>query len=186
MGISGKAWRKLAAAVAVPGAAIGALAGFGVGPAMASTARPSPVAIETLHGHVAGTGLSPEVPVQESGAFSDHGYIAMRSDGHIINLSGNRQTVRLSRGNIYFGTSHDHYMGTIARQSCTWAYTETFSYGITGGTGRYQGARGSGRARIQVTAVLRRQHGHCTLGEPTPGTVSVTIDARGSFYHGAM
>jgi len=38
MGMSKKAWRRLATAVAVPGSAVGALAGFAAAPAMAGTA----------------------------------------------------------------------------------------------------------------------------------------------------
>ena len=177
MGISGKAWRRLAAAVAVPGAAIGALAGFSVAPAMAGTAQPKPYGIETLHGHIVGAGLNPRVPVYESGVFSDRGYIDLGGDGH---------TIYLNRGNIYIDTSNNGHTDKIDREVCTSAHTETFDYHITGGSGLYKDADGRGSARIQVTTALRRHNGICDGNEPVPGTSSLTIDARGSFRHGHM
>ena len=54
MGISKKAWRRLATAVALPGTAFGALAGFAAAPAMAGTAQPqmlSPNDFDVLIGY---------------------------------------------------------------------------------------------------------------------------------------
>jgi hypothetical protein len=51
MGISKKAWRRLATAVAVPGTALGALTGFAAAPAMASTAPQQSFPNETFSGY---------------------------------------------------------------------------------------------------------------------------------------
>ena len=52
MGISKKAWRRLATAIAVPGTALGALAGFAAAPAMAGTAQPQTASPnETFYGY---------------------------------------------------------------------------------------------------------------------------------------
>ena len=76
MGMSKKAWRRLATAVAVPGTALGALAGFAAAPAMAGTVQPQLMpANETFYGY--STVYSEYIPVKASGVISDRGYLAL-------------------------------------------------------------------------------------------------------------
>jgi hypothetical protein len=171
MGISKKAWRMLATAVAVPGSALGALAGFAAAPAMAGTAQPQmPAPNETFSGY--STVYSEYIPVNASGVIRDRGY---------LDLNGDRQaTVVLRHGSIYVSIGHRHISMSLDRRSCELTNTETFRYQITGGTQRYHDARGDGRGRIEVTSVVRRHHGMCEADAPIPGTTSVRLEAVGN------
>lgn len=60
-----KTWKKLAMAIAVPGMAVGTLAGVAAAPAMAATAHPRGSPIETISGW--GSGPGGTVNVQASG-----------------------------------------------------------------------------------------------------------------------
>jgi hypothetical protein len=168
MGLSKKTWRRLAAAVAVPGTALGALAGFAAVPAMAGTAQPQTTSPnETFHGY--GTVFSDHIPVVASGVFNDRGY---------LNLARNGQaTVVLRHGSIYVRISHNHDSMSLNRRSCESTNTKTFSYQITGGSQRYHAVRGAGYGSIKVTEAVRRRHGACLVNEPIPSTTSVRVEA---------
>jgi hypothetical protein len=170
LGISKKAWRRLATAVAVPGTALGALAGFAAAPAMAGTAQPQTMAPnETFYGH--STAYSEYIPVNASGVISDRGY---------LDLTGNRQAVIvLRRGAIYVSIGQRHDSRSLDPRTCAATNTETFRYQITGGSQHYRDARGDGRGIIEVKAVVRRQHGVCNPNAPIPNTTSVRLEAIG-------
>jgi len=179
MGIGGRTWRKLAMTVAVPGAAIGALAGFGAAPAMAgmATSHKPPLQNEKFHGSVAGE--NSVIPIWASGDFSDSG---------VIDLNGPNPglSVHLHHGSLSVD-HHDHTSTHIYRESCTAVVTVDSHYSITGGTGLYHDAFGFGVARIRTTAVLRRnRNGTCNPSEPMPGSIYTVFDAHGPFtLHGA-
>lgn len=175
MGISGRAWRRLALAVAVPGIALGTLAGFTAAPAMASVAQPNtPGPIETFHAY--GTGLpNGDVPMYAHGAFSDYGYISLAG-------LGSNYTMYLHQGDIYVHTAGPSSTPTVAPQSCNVSYTQHFTYGITGGTGNYSNLDGFGYGRLRVSAVVYRHNGTCQLNDPIPGTFRVLIDASGPVF----
>ena len=168
MGISKKAWRRLATAVAVPGSALGALAGFAAAPAMAGGAQ-SPKPNETFYGY--STVHGDHIPVNASGVISDRGY---------LNLTGNRQaTIVLRHGSIYVSIGQRRDSISLDRRTCVYTNTETFRYQITGGSQHYHDTRGDGRARIEVTVVVRRHHGMCAVNEPIRDTTSVRLEAVG-------
>ena len=170
MGIGKKAWRRLATAVAVPGTALGALAGFAAAPAMAGTAQPQSMSPnETFYGY--STVYSRYIPVNASGVISDRGYLDLTGNGQAI--------VVLRHGSIYVSISQRHDSMSVDPRKCGVRNTETFRYQITGGSQRYHGARGDGRGSIKVTAVVRRDHGVCRISEPIPGTTSVRLEAVG-------
>ena len=168
MGISKKAWRRLATAVAVPGTALGALAGFAAAPAMAGTAQPQLMSPnETFYGY--STVYSEYIPVNASGVISDRGY---------FDLAGNRQaTVVLRHGSIYISIAQRHDSMSLDPRTCGLTTRETVRYQITGGSQRYRNARGDGRGTIEVTAVVRRHNGMCELNQPIPTTTSVRLQA---------
>jgi hypothetical protein len=170
MGMSKKAWRRLATAVAVPGTALGALAGFAAAPAMAGTAQPQLMSPnETFYGY--STVYSQYIPVNASGVISDRGY---------LDLTGNRQAIVVLRhGSIYVSISQRHDSISLDPRKCGVTKTEAFRYQITGGSQRYHGAQGDGRGSIEVTAVVRRYHGMCELTAPIPNRTSVRVEAVG-------
>ena len=170
MGMSKKAWRRLATAVAVPGTALGALAGFAAAPAMAGTAQPQLMpANETFYGY--STVYSEYIPVKASGVISDRGYLA---------LVGNRRAIVVLRhGSIYVSIGQRHGSISLDPRLCKVRNTETFRYEITGGSQRYRNAQGNGRGSIEVTAVVRRYHGTCVASQPIPNTTSVRLEAIG-------
>jgi len=176
MRISKKAWRTLATAVAVPGSALGALAGFAAVPAMAGTAQPQMghPATETFYAYGAAISEA-DIPVYASGAFSDQGYL------EVSDISG---TIVLRHGDIYFTPTERRSYSHTYPQSCNVTETLTFSYHITGGTGSYAGARGRGHGSIDIWAVVRRDHGTCDPSEPIPNTIRVLLDASGTFTPG--
>jgi hypothetical protein len=173
MGIRGRAWRKLAMAVAVPGVALGTLAGFSA-PAMAGTAKhqaPS-YGIEAFHAY--GAGFGGNLPIYASGLFSDSGHI-------YLNTSGPNYTVYLHHGSLYVHTYDHHYSSHVAWQSCNATFTDTYEYYVLGGTGRYYDVWAVGEGRTRISAVLFRHNGVCQLSEPVPGTARTLIDASGPF-----
>ena len=170
MGMSKKAWRRLATAVAVPGTALGALAGFAAAPAMAGTAQPQTMAPnETFYGY--SPVYSNHIPVNASGVISDRGY---------LDLTGSRQAIVVLRhGSIYVSIGQRHGSMSLDPRSCRETDTETFRYQITGGSQRYHDVRGDGRGSIEVTAVVRRYHGTCEQNMPIPDTTRVRLEAVG-------
>jgi len=172
MGISGRAWRRLAMAVTVPGIALGTLAGFTAAPAMASVAQPNtPVPIETFHAY--GTGLpNGDVPMYARGVFSDYGYISLAG-------LGSHYTMYLHQGDITVHTAGPSSTPTVAPQSCNVSYTQNFTYDITSGTGSYSSLHGFGHGRLRVSEVVYRHNGTCQLNDPIPGTFRILIDASG-------
>jgi len=170
MGIGKKAWRRLATAVAVPGTALGALAGFAAAPAIAGTAQPqmsSPN--ETFYGY--SPVFSPYIPVNASGVISDRGY---------LDLTGNHQaTIVLRHGSIYVSISQRHDSMSLDLRMCKTMNTETFRYQITGGSQRYRSTQGYGRGSIEVTAAVRRYHGMCAFNQPIPNKTSTRLEAFG-------
>jgi hypothetical protein len=170
MGISKKAWRRLATAVAVPGTALGALAGFAAAPAMAGTAQSqmsSPN--ETFHGY--SPVYSRYIPVNASGVISDRGYLDLAGNPHA--------TVVLRHGSIFISIGQWRDSMSLDLRTCMTRNTQTFRYQITGGSQRYRGARGNGRGSIEVTALVRRFHGVCATNAPIPNTTSVRLEAVG-------
>jgi hypothetical protein len=173
MGITGRAWRKLAMAAAVPGVALGTLAGFSA-PAMASTAQPHVVySHETFHGFV--RGISPYIPIYADGVVSDHGY---------LNLTGTNPgyIVHLRNGSLYVDYYNSSNSSHIAQQSCNATFSDTVDYTINGGTGNYEYAYGTGTAHVRITAVLYRHNGTCDPSDPIPNTVYTSFWASGPFY----
>ncbi len=170
MGMSKKAWRRLATAVAVPGSAVGALAGFAAAPAMAGTAQPQMTAPnETFYGY--STVYSEIVPVNASGVISDRGY---------LEVTGNSQAIIVLRhGSIYVSIGQQHASMSLDPRTCRQTDTEAFRYQITGGSQRYRDARGDGRGMIKVTAAVRRYHEMCEPNVAIPNTTSVRLEAVG-------
>ena len=170
MGISKKAWRRLATAVAVPGTALGVLTGFAAAPAMASTAPPQqPFPNETFSGY--SSVYSRYIPVDARGVITDRGY---------WDLAGNRQaTVVLRHGSIYISIAQWHVSTSLDRRTCQTTNTETFRYQITGGSQHYRGTRGTGRGTIEVMAAVRRYHAMCWPSEAIPSRTSVRLEAVG-------
>ena len=169
MGISKKAWRRMATGVEVPGTALGALAGFAAAPAMAGTAAKVMSPNETFYGY--STVYSENIPVNASGVISDRGY---------FDLAGNRQArVVLRHGSIYISIGQRHDSTSLDPRTCGVTNRATFRYQITGGSQRYRDARGDGRGSIEVTAVVRRYHGMCEGKQPIPKTTSVRLQAVG-------
>ena len=170
MGISKKAWRRLATAVAVPGTALGALAGFAAAPAVAGTAQPQMLTPnETFYGYSAV--YSRHIPVNASGVISDRGY---------LDLTGNRQaTIVLRHGSIYVSIGQRHDSMSLDRRTCRATNTETFRYQIIGGSQRYHDVQGDGRGSIEVREVVRRDHGMCAANKPIRNTTSVRLEAVG-------
>ena len=168
MGISKKAWRRLATAVAVPGTALGALAGFAAAPAMAGAAQPQTMSPnETFYGY--STVFSQYIPVNASGVISDRGY---------FELTGNRQAIIVLRhGAIYVSIGQRHGSNSLDPWTCLETSTETFRYQITGGSQRYRHAQGDGRGTIEGTTLVRRRHGACVVNEPIPNATSVRLVA---------
>ena len=166
MGIRGRAWRKLAMAVAVPGVALGTLAGFSV-PAMASTAQPHVVySHETFHGFV--RGISPYIPIYADGVVSDHGY---------LNLTGTNPgyIVHLHHGSLYVQYANSSYSSHIAQQSCNASFSDTVSDTINGepGTMSTRPARGRRTSGSRPTCTG-------TTGHAIPVTRPRTPSIRGS------
>ena len=87
MGISRKAVKKLALAVAVPGITLGSLAGFAAAPAGASTAQPHApnFRYERISGY--SNGLMNSLPVQVTGSFFDNGRLRGTGPDEILNAS---------------------------------------------------------------------------------------------------
>jgi hypothetical protein len=172
MGSNRKIWKKLAMAIAVPGVAMGTLAGVAAAPAMAGTAHPHGHPIETIRG--SGNGNSGNVNVRAAGAFSDRGHLNLNS------TSGFTE-VYLSRGSLFTVHGKGSTTTSIRRSSCFVTSQTTTNYRIYGGTGRYRHISGSGTASITVTGVLPRlRHGRCdSSAAPLPWTEHTTFVARG-------
>jgi hypothetical protein len=173
MRIGKKAWRMLATAVAVPGSALGALAGFAAAPAMAGTAQPqTPSPAETFYGYSASTQF---IPVYASGIFKDQGHLVLGGNGTATDV--------LRHGSINITTTDRVTTPWLSQQSCNGGYTETFSYTTAaGGTGRYSGATGAGTGSLAISAVMRRNNGTCDGNDPIPKTIRITLDVSGSFH----
>jgi hypothetical protein len=156
--------KKLAMTVAVPGMALGTLAGFAAGPAMAGTAQPhQPTQYERISGF--GNGGYGEVSVQATGAFFDFGHLNVNS--------GPWTTVHLSRGDLY---AYDYYSNTttnLRQATCSVTYRTNTGFEVVGGSGRYNNVQGYGSATITETGTLpRKQNGHCnTNADPISYTV---------------
>ena len=172
MGSNRNTWKKLAMAIAVPGIAMGTLAGVAAAPAMAGTAHPQGHPIETISG--SGNGNSGNVNVQASGVFSDRGHLNVNSPSRYTNVYLNRGTLFTVHGK---GSTTTH----IRRSSCFVTSETTTKYQIYGGTGRYRHISGSGTASITVTGVLpRTRSGRCNSNAaPLPWTEHTTFVARG-------
>jgi hypothetical protein len=176
MGSKRNSWKKLAMAVAVPGIAVGTLAGVAAGPAMAGTTHPHPAPwIETFHGD--GNGPSGNVNIWASGAFNDHGHLN-------VNSSGPFTTVHLSRGSLYVKHNQGWTQTHVNPNSCWVTSTNHSQYQIVGGSGHYQHISGHGDATIGFSGVLpRKKNGQCnTKADPEPWTVHVTFDAQGPVH----
>jgi hypothetical protein len=166
--------KKLAMAVAAPAVAIGTFAGLGFAPAMASTAQPAHKVFKQEV--IVGATGNPSgiVPISAYGAFRDHGW---------INLNGpnaGETTLTFKHGNLRVY----HNAGTtkmyLNKRTCQATDKIVSEYWVTGGTGRYRGAEGSGTAHIVFTAVVPRKHGKCdTSGNPVKGTTYTTFVAQG-------
>ncbi len=172
MGNKRNAWKKLAMTVAVPGVAVGTLAGFAAGPAMAGTTHPHPSSIETIRGY--GHGGSGDVNVQATGVFYDFGHLN-------VNTPGPHATVHLSRGSLFVFHNQGWNKTHVNPWSCFATSKTRSQYWITGGSGRYRHISGHGDATITVTGVLpRKSNGHCnTNANPKPWTEHTTFVAQG-------
>jgi hypothetical protein len=172
MGNKRNTWKKLAMAIAVPGVAVGTLAGVAAGPAMASTAHPHGPSIETIHG--SGNGPSGNVNVWASGAFVDHGHLN-------VNSSGPFTEVHLSRGSLFVKHNQGWTQTHVNPWSCVVTSTNHSQYQIVGGSGHYRHISGHGDATITFTGVLPRKPNHqCkTNADPLPWTVHTTFEAQG-------
>jgi hypothetical protein len=173
----GKA-RKLAMAIAVPGVALGTLAGFGVAPAMASTAQAAHHKEFKQEVIVGATGdPSGVVPVSAYGAFRDHGWIDLNGPNAGVTA------IKFKHGDfrVYHdaGTAKNYFN----KKTCYVATTIVSDYWVVGGTGRYKGAEGWGKAHIRFSGVLPREHGKhgkCdTDAQPVTGTTYTTFLAQG-------
>ena len=172
MGSNRSTWKKLAMAIAVPGVALGTLAGAAAAPAMAGTSHPHGHPIETIRG--SGNGNSGNVNVQASGAFFDWGHLNLNSTSRFTE-------VHLTRGSLFTVHGKESTTTRIGRSSCFVTSETTTNYQIYGGTGRYRHISGSGTASITVTGVLPRlRHGRCdSNAAPLPWTEHTTFVARG-------
>jgi hypothetical protein len=175
MGSKRNAWKKLAMTIAVPGVAVGTLAGFAAGPAMAATAHPHGNPNETISG--SGNGPSGTVNVQASGVFHDFGHVNLGSNSPFTE-------VHLSHGSLYTLHNHGHNWTSVNPFSCFAASSTTVDYTITGGSGHYWHASGHGTATVTVTGVLpRKPNHHCnTNADPLPWTEHTTFLAQGPVY----
>jgi len=171
MGSKRNSWKKLAMAIAVPGVAVGTLAGFAAAPAMASTTRPGP-AIKTIQGY--GNGPSGNLHVWASGAFFDHGSLNVNSPGPF-------DQVHLSHGSLFVQHSQGWTQTHVNPWSCVTTSTNHSQYQIVGGSGQYQHVWGYGDATITFTGQLpRKPNQQCnTKADPLPWTVQTTFEARG-------
>ncbi len=172
MRTKGRTWQRLATAIAVPGIAIGALAGAGVAPAMASTTHHSVYKWETIRGYAhGGNGI---VPIWAYGAFYDHG---------VINLNGPDPGVtrlHFSRGVLRVYHKSVSQSMRVNPKSCYAVFRDKADYQILGGTGRYRHARGWGMAYVSFSGVLPKKHGKCDENaNPLPGTALETFLAQG-------
>jgi len=175
MGNKRNAWKKLAMAVAVPGVAVGTLAGVAAGPAMAATAHPHGSPIETISG--GSSGSSGTVNVQASGVFHDWGYVNLNSNSPFTE-------VHLGHGSLWTVHNQGHTHTSVDPWSCAATSRTTVDYNITGGTGRYWHISGHGTATITVSGVLpRKNNHHCnTNAQPKPWTVHTTFLAQGPVH----
>ncbi len=172
MGSKRNAWKKLAMAVAVPGVAVGTLAGFAAAPAMAGTNYPHPAQFETIRGY--GQGPGGIVNVQAAGAFYDYGWLN-------LNSGSNSTEVHLSQGSLYTVEDQGSNRTRIQPFSCSVTSQTTVDYWILGGSGRYRHVSGQGTATITTSGVLpRKHHGQCdTNANPLPGSEHTTFVAQG-------
>jgi hypothetical protein len=172
MRIKGRAWRRLATAIAVPGIAVGTLAGAGIAPAMAGTAHHTVYKQETIFG--ATRSASGIVPIQAYGAFFDRGF---------VNLNGpdpGRSSLVFRHGIVRVYHRPAGQSMRLNPKSCYAVFKERANYWITGGTGRYWHAKGWGVAHVTFSGVLPRRHGKCdTNANPLPGTSYTTFLAQG-------
>src|ERR1700753_1305770 len=109
MGNKRNAWKKLAMAVAVPGVAVGTLAGVAAGPPMAATAHPHGSPIETISG--GSSGSSGTVNVQASGVFHDWGYVNLNSNSPFTE-------VHLGHGSLCPVHNQGHTSTTVSPGDC--------------------------------------------------------------------
>jgi hypothetical protein len=177
MKITGRA-RKLAIAVAVPGVALGAFAGFGFAPAMASTGHPAAQHAVFREETITGAARSNNgyVPVAASGAFRDYGY---------ANLNG--RAVGITSINLGHGTFRVyHHAGKsqayLNKKSCYVVDTVTTKYWVVGGTGRYDHAKGWGTAYARFSATMPKKSGKCDTSSrthPVRGTTHSTFLLKG-------
>jgi hypothetical protein len=156
--------KRLAMAVAVPGMALGTLAGFAASPALAGTAHPhQPAQYERISGF--GNGGFGEVSVQANGAFTDFGYLNVNS--------GQYTTVHLSRGDLYVYEGYGYTTSNVRPETCAVTYRTNTEFIVYAGSGRYYGVHGYGSATITETGALpRKQNGQCnTNADPISNTV---------------
>jgi hypothetical protein len=158
MGIQKKAFRRLALAIAVPGMAAGALAGFAAAPAMASTAQPA--AHYPVYERISGfsNDATSAMNVQVTGGFFDSGSVNLNL------ISGLAATVSLSQGTQNVTLTPTSITTNIASNSCAGTISVTAALNVNGGTGAYAGLVGTGTATLTGNITVPRVfNGGCNL-----------------------
>jgi hypothetical protein len=170
MRIHKRAMKRLALALAVPGMAAGALAGFAAAPALASTAQQSarPPAFERISGF--SNDLSSSMNVQVTGGYFDNGSVSLGLLGGLatVSLTQGTQTVYLLPG----GFTYNLHPGT-----CSGTIKLTAGLYILGGTGAYSGVTGTGSATLTGDISVPRQfNGGCNLNIANPMSLAAHLN----------
>jgi len=119
----------------------------------------------------------PTVSLTASGAFSDTGHLTLKQGSGANGNGPGHGTVVLSKGNldVTHGSSSPANPQPHLVSGCTFVVTQTTPYTITGGTGSYSGATGSGTATVTFDfTVPKLANGQCNTSNnvvPTGGSV---------------
>jgi hypothetical protein len=143
-------------ALAVTAAAVTATAGIAAASA-APTASHTASGTEHIQVMSASTGSGP-ASVIARGVFTAAGQVRL-GDAKVV-------TIRFPGGTVVLSHKQAHGAQHFSPASCLSLVSQSGSYRITRGTGRYAGISGHGTYRLSLEIVGARAHGQCSSGRP--------------------
>jgi hypothetical protein len=154
--------RTLAATIgAVSVAAV--LSGAGLAAASASPARPARPAIEHFRGMTTSIPGSSPISMIATGVFT--------AGGVDIITSPTTDIFKFPGGTIKVRHHAVRSTPSVNSRTCLFTVSESGTYKLTGGTGKYAGISGSGTYTLSILAVLaRNSKGKCSMALPPAAT----------------
>ena len=146
----------------------------GAGLATASASPAAPASSGTEHFYLMTTsGTSNRSSLIAAGVFT--------AAGVDISTSATTDTVHLPGGTFKIHHPGDNGNPTVNPSTCLFTLTVTDAFSVGGGTGKYKGLTGSGKAVVSIVAILARSHGHCS-DNANPVAWHQTITATGHVH----